>query len=146
MSVKKLQRINCGVFIDDYRTPFHFKIPCILFIHETYSNIENLLDEMFSFYLENNVKRIDQFDILVTSSDVVMNSHPETTNLQDYEGLILCNSTDYTLGVMLYWMSLFPLVQPQFSDDVISHYLKIGLNARKLRKYEAIISEIKNKP
>jgi len=134
------------VFIDDYRTPFHFKIPCILFIHETYSNIENLLDEMFSFYLENNVKRIDQFDILVTSSDVIMNSHPETINLQDYEGLILCNSTDYTLGVMLYWMSLFPLVQPQFSDDVISHYLKIGLNARKLRKYEAIISEIKNKP
>lgn len=144
ISVKNLQRVNCGVYIDDLRTPFHFKIPCVLFVHETYTNIESLLDEIISYYYEMKVKRLNQFDLLVTSSCVIMNSHPDTINYNNYEGLILCESNDYTLGVMLYWMSLFPLVQPQFSDDVISHYLKIDLSARKLRKYEPMLTEIRN--
>ena len=142
-SVKELTRINCGVFIDDLRTPYHYKIPCIIYVEETFKDIKLLLNYIVDYYQANGIKRLKQFDILVTNSSVIMNSHPDTINLSNRQGLLYVESKEYTLGVMLFWMTLIPLVQPQFNDDVIKHYLKFDdIRAQHLREYDEILRSL----
>lgn len=142
-SVKELTRKNCGVFIDEERTPHHYKIPCIIYTDETFKDIKMLLNYIFEYYQLKGIKRLKQFDVLVTSSSVIINSHPETINLNKKQGLLYIESNEYTLGVMLFLMTLMPLVQPQFNDDVIKHYLIFDeLEAKHLRDYDEILRNL----
>lgn len=144
-SVKTLTRKNCGVFFEDERTPYDFKIPCVIYAEETYSDIKTLVNMMFRYYEKEGIKRIEQFDILVSGDFAILNSHPHTINLRKKQGILVSETHGYTLGVMLYWMMLMPIVQPQFCDDVLSHYLiSNSFFAKHLHEFDETLVKIES--
>ena len=59
----------------------------IIFAENTYSNIENLIEEILNFYKENKIKRIHQFDIIVAGDYTIVNPCKWQISFNDVRGI-----------------------------------------------------------
>ena len=123
-SVKELTRVRNGLIFKKDQNEYSYKIPTIIIAERTYKNIEDLIDRIIKYYKDNNIKRIHQFDIIVVSSYIIVNSCKGLISLNGMRGLFYCETGDKTLIELLLLMSNMPLVQPTMNDNIYNLYLK----------------------
>lgn len=145
-SVKELTRIKPDSLIEEDKSEYSHKIPTILFANKTYSDIGELIEKILSYYKENHIKRIFQFDIIIAGDYTIINSCKGQISFKGYErGIFFENTGKKTLAVLLYLMSNMPLVQHNFNEPIYNLYLdKIFFSASYSDEWNGILDEIEN--
>lgn len=144
-TVKKLTRVRHGVVLGDVNEN-DYKIPCLIYTHETYKDAFRLLKGIVDYYDYNKIKRIYQFDILASKDIFIINSKGYPIHIREGNGLYSCTPTENNLGFMLFLMSKYRLVQPRLNEDVLEIYLKgIKFKYAYSPTLNTILNDIENK-
>lgn len=123
-SVKALKRIIPQRFNGGAQP----EIPCVVFSSKTYENPVLLLNYISAYYKDNNIKRLNQFDILVVNNRFLLlncrhHSYIRQYNIKVPEGFLILNSGKNTLAAMVMFLNDMPLSTLRAKASVISHYL-----------------------
>lgn len=122
-SVKRLRRTSAG-------KPKEFSdqtINGIIFSNNTYSDVNILLSTILQYYIENRIKRIHQFDMLVVNKRfLIMNcrhGHHFYPQQGAPEGLLLLKSEINTFAAAILFMNRMPLSRMRLDESVIADYI-----------------------
>lgn len=101
----------------------------VIFANTTYADLGILLQTITQYYVENRIKRIHQFDILVINQRcLIINSrrgyaiYPRNGGP---EGLIIIQSGINTIAAALYFMNQLPLSRIRIAKSVIADYIAL---------------------
>lgn len=104
-SVKELTRVRNGIVFKENQNEYSYKIPTIIYAKETYSDIEKLIEDILSYYKENNIKRLYQFDVMIAGDYTIINSCKGIISCNNSRGLFIKKTGDKTLAVLLFLMA-----------------------------------------
>lgn len=108
------------------------KIPGIIFSNTTYSDLSLLLNTIVNYYVENDIKRSHQFDLLaINNRCLIINMrngsyfYPKSPSIG--EGLFYLNSKSQTLAALLFYINGLPLSSLRMDTAIITKYLNSDL-------------------
>lgn len=131
-SVKKLRRIkhnSLATIQSEEKIETLKTVPSCIFSFETYKDINTLLQKITDFYIENEIPRIEQFDLIfINGSSLIFNYKASSyfhsqVNLQMDRGLYYLDDTSKVLGAYLFFMLSFPTSQIPLQENYFKAYL-----------------------
>lgn len=131
-SVKKLRRQKYSLFsmskkFNNEQIITAKQIPCVIFSNETYGNIEKLIEKIGKFYLDNDIKVREQFDIIVINGRGMLVNSRKNSNIfisEDHQGLYFFHHSKYTLAMFLLKLNQFPQCEMRNDTPVLNYYIK----------------------
>lgn len=144
-SVKELTRVRNGLIFKKDMNEYTYKIPTIIMAESTYKDIDVLIDKIIKYYKDNKIKRIHQFDIIVVSGYIIVNSCNGSIFINNTRGLFCVETGSKTLAALLLLMSNMPLVQPKINENIYNIYLNnFRFNMRCKDNWNKELEEIEN--
>ncbi|WP_192435555.1 DUF6602 domain-containing protein [Pseudomonas sp. PDM18] len=120
-SVKKLKRSRNG---EPKQTQ---TINGVIFSNTTYADLSLLLSVITQYYVENRIKRIHQFDLLVINQRCIIincrhghNFYPKNGGP---EGMLVLQSGVNTFAAAILFMNRLPLSRIRIDESVIANYI-----------------------
>ena len=128
-SVKKLERKREGLIGSDYneeKGKYLRRVPAFIFADKTYSDVRTLISNIVNYYIENNVPRIEQFDLIVINNRMIIYNSRKNSSIhfKDVEGIVFNETKENTLAEFLFIMNRIPKSEPEISKNIISIYLE----------------------
>lgn len=129
-SVKRLRRVKHGLLIQNKYTPEQIEcaktIPCVIIAEKTYSDIRMLIESIYSFYLQNNVPPIEQFDLMLINLNCIIYNFRKnmyvTNDIQ--ECITFWDGKENSLAALLFHINNMPHCEAPIGMSVMDIYLK----------------------
>ncbi|WP_136634659.1 DUF6602 domain-containing protein [Pseudooceanicola onchidii] len=142
ISVKKIFRQRTGLLDltwafegreDMSAKDFAHRIPFIIFATRTYSDYEKLIREVCDYYLEFNVPRSQQFDMIVVNhGGVLINVAPNSLHINDKQrSMIWVPVSENSFGFFLSIFLKYPMSEAAIGGNVLSSYISFGTQSAK---------------
>ena len=145
-SVKKLMRRRVGLARTDEAKECAKRIPAFIFSNKTYANIKTLVSNIVDYYVENNVPKQEQFDMIVLNNRAIIFNFGKKAKLQanGFEGIKIAETGEDTLAIFLLFMNFIPKSEPEISENILQIYLKQSsiLSHYKMQQYEDLNSKL----
>ena len=142
-TVKNLTRVRNGIVLQKDQNKYTYKIPTIIYAERTYSNIETLVENILTYYKENRIKRLYQFDVIIAGDYTIINSCKGIISCNNSKGIFIEKTGNRTLAVLLFLMANMPLVQPIMNENIYNIYLNNVLqDASYSEKWNKILEDI----
>lgn len=145
-SVKKLIRRRVGLASTDEAKERAKKIPTFIFSNKTYASIRTLVSNIVDYYVENNVPKQEQFDMIVLNNRAIIFNFGKKAKLQakDFEGIQIVETGEDTLAVFLLFMNFIPKSEPEISENILQMYIKQSnvLSQYKMQYYDDLNSKL----
>lgn len=142
-SVKKLRRVRTGILFRDnlnekQRECIH-TIPVCLFVNETYASVEHLLKVISTYYIENKVDILEQFDLIVLNNRALVYNMRPDTYINESSGRMLAYSEckKETLGLFLFELCQIPHSEPEIGENIMKIYLH-GIRPNTIQHFDYI--------
>jgi hypothetical protein len=149
-SVKKLRRVNsCYMDLEHVlrkRSEIEIEngkqIPSVIFSTKTYTDIMYLIKNIGSYYIEKQIPRREQFDlIIINKRGILFNSKKDHyVSLKNYTGLFFIEFEEETLIQSLFWLNKFPKAEMQMSSPIVGHYIDT-INAQRKMYWDRNINQ-----
>lgn len=126
ITVKELRKVSTGVWGAQPKD-FNYQIPYIIWSNKTCYSIDSLLEKIVNYYEENNIKQINQFDLLVVDGKfIIFNIGINNLggNKNHKKGLYYSFCEKDTLACLLWSMSNFIGAAPSIKN-ILSKYTLI---------------------
>ncbi len=147
-SVKKLMRRRVGLSRTEEAKERAKRIPTFIFSNKTYVEIRNLVSKVVDYYVDNNIPKQEQFDMIVLNNRSIILNLGKNAKLQngDFEGIKIAETGEDTLAIFLLFMNLIPKSEPEISENIIQIYIKHSsiLGNYKMYYYEDLNSKLKS--
>ena len=97
-----------------------------IFAHETYCNKKILIEEIVSYYVENQISVNEQFDFIccLDGTFIVNSSKKLQFFYENIDGFVVKDLKEDVLYYFLYFLINIPESAPLMSDPVLKPYLK----------------------
>lgn len=145
-SVKKLSRIRIGFAKTTEAKERAKKIPAFIFSDKTYADIKTLVSNIVDYYVENNVPKYEQFDLIIINNRAIIFNFGKTAKLQsnDFEGIRVVETGEDTLAVFLLFMNYIPKSEPEISTNILTIYLQQStiLSKYKIQQYDDLNAKL----
>ncbi|MCM4157621.1 DUF6602 domain-containing protein [Gramella sp. AN32] len=131
-SVKKLRRQKFGLLewtkkYDPEYIETAKQIPSIIFCNNSYSDLNKLFTTIVQYYVDNNIKWREQFDMIVINNRGILYNCRKNMYVnfkKEHEGLFFKKYDSQTLAVFLMWLNKFPQCDPRIGEPVLQFYYK----------------------
>lgn len=133
-SVKNLRRQKYGLFgvypkkFTEEQILTAKQIPSIIFSNKTFSKIETLLDKVGNYYIDNNIKSREQFDMIVINDKGILFNSRKDLNInfsEQHQGFYFVEFGKQTLATFLFYLNKFPQCEMRIDNPVLDYYLKL---------------------
>ena len=124
-SVKKLTRVRTGLARTEEEKARAGKIPAFIFSNKTYANLKTLVSNIVDYYVENNVPKQEQFDMIILNDRAIIFNFGKKAKLKgnDFEGIQFAETGRDTLAIFLLCMNFIPRSEPEISENILKIYL-----------------------
>jgi len=100
------------------------QIPAILFVSNTYSEIQTLIEKICECIIADAISLREQFDcIIVNSKYAILNYHKYSYSGLNAEREIACFNVENTLAFLLSYLNKLPKSAPSMIEPVLSRYV-----------------------
>ncbi|VVQ16913.1 hypothetical protein PS914_05929 [Pseudomonas fluorescens] len=103
------------------------KIHGIIFSNTTYTDIDLLLSYILEFYKIGNVKRAQQFDMLIVNNRLLLlncrHGHSFWPQQGAPEGILILHAGKNTLAAAIMFMNGLPLSRMRMDESVLTNYI-----------------------
>lgn len=147
-SVKRLTRKRNGLItIKDkpskIKIDYSYKIPCVIFASKTYSDIRTLILKIVDYYIENDIPKLEQFDLIVVNKRcIIVNSNFDSYGyITEQPGIVFLESGNLTLATWLLWMNYTTKSEPALSSNILTLYLSFDELFSKVKGYEDLMKK-----
>lgn len=132
-SVKKLRRQKSdyvkrvGKKDSDENKITRKQIPSVIFGNKTFVNIETLIKHIGNYYIDNEIKVREQFDLIVISGRGILFNSRQYHNISfsaEIQGLYYAEYGTKTLAAFLLHLNRFPQCEMKLGKPVLSFYYK----------------------
>lgn len=131
-SVKQLRRKKSGIHrkigtkLDSERDLTSKQIPTIIFCEKAYSKIDTLINKVGKYYIEKQIQKREQFDMIVINGEGILFNSRKNMNIffgDSWEGLFFVKYEKKTLAMMLFYLNKFPQCDLKLGPSVINFYM-----------------------